>query len=415
LQSNSKQLFITSLNKNNKSTKMNKIFTSLLILISATVFAQITPTSQDSITFNPQQQLNAAQRILSGNYGKAVTVGAYGEITYNQPESQNGELDVQRLVLLFGYRFNDKTQFVTELEVEHVEEIFVEQAFVNYSVGDNISLRGGLMLVPMGIVNEYHEPTTFNGVERPAVDNAIVPTTWREIGVGVTGRFPEQSLTYQAYIFNGFRSTVNEDGEVTGFLKGSNGLRGGRQKGIKSTVDSPTLSTKIEYYGLPGLRLGLSGYFGKTQAEDDIEDIDGTNIGISMVGFDARYAFKRFAARGQFIYASLSDTEDYNNLTNKDLGSALMGYYAEVSYNLLPLSKAQRLFAFARYENYDTHANTDGDLERNDAYNRTDVTTGLSYHIAPGVVLKGDYQFRSNALENSDVNNRLNFGIGVWF
>lgn len=391
---------------------MKKLTTVLVIVISTFTYAQ---TPQDSITFNPQKQLNAAQRLLSGNYGQAVTVGAYGEITYNQPEGDNGELDVQRLVLLFGYRFNDKTQFITELELEHVEEVFVEQAFVNHSIGDNISLRGGLMLVPMGIVNEYHEPTTFNGVERPTVDNAIVPTTWREIGVGVTGRFPEQSIGYQAYIFNGFKSTVNDDGEVTGFLKGSNGLRGGRQKAIKSTVDSPTLSTKIEYYGLPGLRLGLSGYFGKTQAADDVEDIEGANIGISMLGLDARYAYKRFAARGQFIYASLSDTAAYNVLTDRDLGSALMGYYAEVSYNLLPLNKEQRLFAFTRFENYDTHANTDGDLVKNDAYNRTDITSGLSYHIAPGVVLKGDYQFRSNALSNSDVENRLNFGIGVWF
>ncbi|RAJ12959.1 porin family protein [Olleya aquimaris] len=392
---------------------MRRITSILILLLSLQSVAQTTP--QDSITFNPQQQLNAAQRLLSGNYGKAVTVGAYGETTYNQPEGDNGELDVQRLVLLFGYRFNDKTQFVTEIELEHVEEVFVEQAFVNYAVGDNVSLRGGLMLVPMGIVNEYHEPTTFNGVERPAVDNAIVPTTWREIGVGVTGRLPEQSLTYQAYVFNGFKSTINSDGDVTGFLKGSDGLRGGRQKAIKSTVDSPTLSTKIEYYGLPGLRLGLSGYFGKTQAADDVEDIDGANIGISMVGFDARYAFKRFAARGQFIYSSLSDTEAYNTLTGRDLGSAMMGYYAELAYNLLPQDNEQRLFAFTRFENYDTHAETAGSLERNDAYNRTDITTGLSYHIAPGVVLKGDYQFRSNKLEDSEVKNRLNFGIGVWF
>ena len=389
-----------------------KIFKFALLFLSITALAQ---TPQDSITFDPQRQLNAAQRLLSGNYGKAVTVGAYGEITYNQPEGDNGEMDVQRLVLLFGYKFNDKTQFVTELELEHVEEVFVEQAFVNYAVGDNVSLRGGLMLVPMGIVNEYHEPTTFNGVERPAVDNAIVPTTWREIGVGVTGRFSEASIGYQAYIFNGFKSTVNEDGDVTGFLKGGNGLRGGRQKAIKSTVDSPTFSTKIEYYGLPGLRLGLSGYFGKTQAADDVEDIDGANIGVSMVGLDARYAYQRFTARGQFIYASLSDTEAYNSLTGNDLGSAMMGYYGEVAYNLLPMNKQQRLFAFARYENYDTHADTDGTLVRNDTYNRTDLTTGLSYHIAPGVVLKGDYQFRDNNVSGGDVDNRLNFGIGVWF
>jgi len=391
---------------------MKTIQFALLFLVSTITFSQ---TLQDSLTYDPQQQQNAAQRLLSGNYGKAVTVGVYGEITYNQPEGNNGELDVQRLVLLFGYKFNDRTQFVTEVELEHVEEVFVEQAFVNYAVGDNISLRGGLMLVPMGIINEYHEPTTFNGVERPAVDNVIVPSTWREIGIGVTGRLSEASIGYQAYIFNGFKSTANEDGELTGFLKGSNGLRGGRQKAIKSTVDSPTFSTKIEYYGIPGLRLGLSGYFGKTQAADDVEDIEGANIGISMVGFDARYAYQRFTARGQFIHASLSDTEAYNTLVSSDLGSQMTGYYAEIAYNLLPMNKQQRLFAFARYEHYDTHANTDGSLMRNDAYNRSDLTTGLSYHIAPGVVLKGDYQFRDNNLSNGNVDNRLNFGIGVWF
>ena len=212
---------------------MKKLITALAIVLTTNVIAQTVP---DSVYINPQNQQNAAQRILSGNYGKAVTVGAYGETTYNQPEGDNGELDVQRLVLLFGYKFNDKTQFVTEIELEHVEEVFVEQAFVNYAVADNVSLRGGLMLVPMGIINEYHEPTTFNGTERPSVDNVIVPTTWREIGIGVTGRFPEASIGYQAYIFNGFKSTVSdgEDG-VSGFLKGSNGLRGGRQKAIKST------------------------------------------------------------------------------------------------------------------------------------------------------------------------------------
>lgn len=391
---------------------MKKLTLLISLVIPVLMYAQ---TVQDSITFDPQKQLNAAQRILSGNYGKSVTVGAYGETTYNQPEGDNGELDVQRLVILFGYKFNDKTQFVTEIEFEHVEEVFVEQAFVNYAVCNNISLRGGLMLVPMGIINEFHEPTTFNGVERPEVDNVIVPTTWRELGVGVTGRFPDASLSYQAYIFNGFKSVAPNGEEVAGYLQGSSGLRGGRQKGIKSTVDSPTFSAKLDYYGLPGLRLGLSGYFGKTQAPDELEELDGANIGISMVGLDARYAFQRFTARGQFIYTALSDTEDYNTLTGSNLGSALMGYYVEGGYNLLPLTAKQKLFAFARYENYNTHADTAGSLEKNDAYNRTDITTGLSYHIAPGVVVKGDYQFRNNAEDNVDVPNRLNFGIGVWF
>lgn len=388
----------------------------LSLLFLAISFVGFSQTMQDSIQLDPQKQINAAQRILSGNYGKAVTVGAYGEVLYNQPEGDNGELDVQRLVLLFGYKFNDQVQFVTEVEFEHVEEVFIEQAFVNYNVGNNINLRGGLMLVPMGIINEFHEPTTFNGTERPAVDNSIIPTTWREIGIGVNGKFNDISLGYQAYVFNGFKSTQS-DGEngIKGFLGGANGLRGGRQKAIQSTVDSPTFSAKLDYYGLPGLRLGLSGYFGKTQAQDDVEELDGANVGISMVGFDARYAYERFTARGQFIYASLSDTKEYNALTDQNLGSALMGWYAEGAFNLLPVENKQKLFAFARYEQYDTHADTEGGLERNDAYNRTDITTGLSYHIAPGVVLKGDYQFRDNALSGDSVKDRLNFGIGVWF
>lgn len=390
--------------------KLTLLFTLLLVS-----FLQA-QTAQDSITFDPQKQLNAAQRLLSGNYGKAVTVGAYGEITYNQPEAQNGTLDVHRLVLLFGYKFNDKTQFVTEVEIEHVEEVFVEQAFVNYAIAPNVNLRGGLMLVPMGIVNEFHEPTTFNGVDRPSVDHEIIPATWREIGVGVTGRFNEISLGYQAYVFNGFKSTISDGGiGATGFLGGSSGLRGGRQKAIESTVNSPTLSAKLDYYGIPGLRLGLSGYFGDTQAAEEVEDMDGANIGISMIGLDARYAYQRFTARGQFIHASLSGTEAYNTLTGRDLGSALQGWYIEAAYNLLPQGKEQRLFAFARYEEYDTHADTAGGLTRNNSYDRNDLTAGLSYHIAPGVVLKGDYQFKDNAVTGGDVANQLNFGIGVWF
>ena len=392
---------------------MKKSITLTILFFSAISISQ---TVSDSIPPTPQVQQNSIQRILSSSFGKSVTLGGYGEMVYNQPEGDNGTLDVRRVILFLGYKFDERTQFITEIEVEHVKEIAIEQAFVNYALSNNVNLRGGLMLVPMGIINEYHEPTTFNGTDRPAVDHDIVPTTWRELGVGVTGRFPEISLGYQAYVFNGFKSTaLDDEGGIKGFLKGKDGLRGGRQKGIESTVDSPTFSAKLDYYGIPGLRFGLAGYFGKTQATDEVEDLDGANIGISMVGFDLRYAFRKFTARGEFIYASLTDTDQYNTLTGKDLGSALMGYYVEGAYNLLPLTAKQKLFVFARYEQYDTHASTEGALARNDAYNRQDITAGLSYHIANGVVIKGDYQIKDNALEGAEVKNQLNFGIGVWF
>lgn len=391
-----------------------KKFTYLLAMsLSFTAMAQ--NTVKDSIN-NPNNQQNTAQRILAGNINtKGVTVGGYGEITYNRETGKNAEMDVQRLVLMFGYKFNDRTQFITEVEFEHVKEVYVEQAFLQYTLTDNINLRAGLMLVPMGIINEYHEPTTFNGVERPSMDGAIVPTTWREIGVGLSGRYNEASLRYQAYIFNGFETTTSDgNGNITGGkLGGSKGLRGGRQKGAKSNFNNVNFSGKLDYYGLPGLRLGLSGYFGRTQSPVDVQDIDGADVGLSMIGLDARYANRRFTARGQYITASISDTEAYNTATGKDLGSSLQGYYLEAAYNLLSQEKQQQLFGFVRYEDYDTHASTAGSLAKKATYDRQEWTLGLSFKIAPGAVVKADYQFKDNA-DNLNT-KQLNFGIGVWF
>ncbi|MEN8764242.1 MAG: hypothetical protein ABF281_00145, partial [Wenyingzhuangia sp.] len=160
---------------------MRKIILTLGLIVSNLSFGQTYTGVQD-----PSQQENAIQRILSGNVKGGVVVGGYGEVTYGEPLGEElGEIDVQRMVLLFGYQFNEKTQFVTEIELEHVNEVFVEQALLSHAINDDLNVRAGLMLVPMGIINEYHEPTTFNGVFRPAVDKSIVPTTWREVGVGV--------------------------------------------------------------------------------------------------------------------------------------------------------------------------------------------------------------------------------------
>mgnify|MGYP001825134365 CR=1 FL=1 len=380
----------------------------LSCLISLVSYSQ-TVVQDTSATKN--QQVNAVQNILNGSASKGIIVGGYAEIDYNQPEGENGELDVHRLVLLFGYKFSDRVQFVTEIEYEHVKELYVEQAFLNYSLSDMVNIRGGLMLVPMGIVNEYHEPTTFNGVERPSMDKSIIPTTWREIGAGLTGKFDGASIRYQAYVFNGFTSL---NGEKT--LGGSNGLRNGRQKGAQSMINTPNLSVKLDYYGISGLRVGLSGYFGRTQAEDDVQDLPGADVGISMIGLDARFIHKRWSARGQFVQAVISDADLYNERYEADLGSELKGWYLEVAYNLLPLSKEQRLDAFVRYEQYDTHAGTkEANIMRNLEYNRQEWTTGLSYHIANGAVVKVDYQFLNNAEPVNKTSGQLNLGIGIWF
>ncbi len=273
-------------------------------LISFTVFSQN----------SSEKQMLSLQTMATG-----LTIGGYGEITYNDPDSGVSEIDVQRLVMLFAYKFDDRVSFITEIEFEHVKEVYVEQAFLNYGVSDNFNLRGGLMLVPMGIVNEYHEPTTYNGVERPSLNNKLVPTTWREMGLGVYGRINSASIRYQAYIMNGFISY--NDGAYK--LKGTNGLRSGRQKGAESVGSNANFAARVDYYGLPGLKLGLSLYNGKTQTTD--KSVVGSHVGLSMLGFDARYVKNRFSSRFEYINASLSDTDKYNRASGRGLGAGKGG------------------------------------------------------------------------------------------
>jgi len=371
----------------------------ITILMSTVAIAQ--ETKQDS--------LRVVNRLLSDYNSNKLTIGGYAQIDYNEPDgSTPGKLDVHRLVMLFGYKFNEKVSFLTEIELEHVKEVYVEQAFINYNINSNFNIKGGLMLVPMGIVNEYHEPPTFYGVERPGVDHDIVPTTWREIGVGVSGKFNDLALKYQAYIFNGFVSYKNGEGT----LRGKDGLRKGRQKAAESIINSPNLSVKFDYYGILGLKIGLAGYFGKTQTDD--ASLDASTVGVSMIGIDARYIYKALELRGQYISTSLSGTGDYNDSTGKDLGSKMNGYYGEIAYDLMPVLN-KKLVLFTRYEKFNTHKETEGNLEPNKAYDRDIITSGIDYKIAPGVAIKADYQWLDNAEPNNNLNNMFNAGIGIMF
>ena len=382
------------MNLNNKTVKNIK-------LILAAVLVSSIGYSQENLSNKSQ---NEERGILGGN----VTIGGYAQIDYNEPNgSKVGKLDVHRMVFLFGYKFNEKVSFVSEIEYEHVQEVFVEQAYLKYKASENMNVLAGLMLVPMGIINEFHEPPTFYGVERPNVDNYIVPTTWRELGVGISGRIDNASLKYQAYLFNGFKSYI--DG--AGVLRGSDGLRKGRQKGAESVVSSPNFSAKLDYYGISGLRLGLSGYFGKTQTDDT--SIEASTVGVSMIGLDARYKYNNLELRGQYITTNLSDTEEYNTLTGKDLGSKMNGLYAEIAYGF-ELKGEEKLTPFFRYEKHNTHADTEG-FDANDAYDRDEYIFGLNYKVAEGAAFKVDYQLLKNAVSGSDTNAIFNAGVAIWF
>ena len=402
---------------------MKKLLIAGLSICTFVAAAQINNT--DNTTNEP---LNSVNNIIKGNSSKNITLGTYAQIDYNQQVGgnvqYNGVLDIHRFVLFLGYKFNDRTHFVTEIEYEHVSEVFIEQAFLNYYISSAFNFRAGLLLVPMGIINEYHEPTTFNGVERPNLDVKIIPSTWREIGLGLSGNFPDFSLKYQAYVLNGFDGYSKN----SGVLRGDDAFRKGRQKAAKSYISSPNFSAKVDYYGITGLKLGLAGYFGKSQSElyngvgrensTALQKADSSVVKLAMIGFDARYQNNGFQARAQIVNANISNTSVYNSFTKNDLGARLFGHYVEAGYDVLRIfnfNTDKKLIAFVRYEKYDTHDKVVGELTKNKAYDRTDITAGIGFWLNRGAVLKADYQLFKNEEDTSVDKHQINLGLGIWF
>lgn len=350
-----------------------------------------------------------------------TSINGYGQVDLNTPlsgDEKNADLDVHRVVLLFSHRFSDKVSLVTEVEFEHVKEVYIEQAYLDYHLKPWLTFRGGLVLIPMGVINLYHESATFHSVERPLIDAYISPTTWREIGAGFTGKFLSQGIQYSAYLVNGFKSYDNG-----GIIGGAKAFRSGRQKGAESIMTHPNLAARIEYFKIKGLQLGLSGYFGKTQSsmydelgEDSWKEAqaDSTIVGLCMFGFDLRYQRGPWQFKGQVYQSSVKNTEEYNSFTGQNMGSALYGYYAELSYDILHSSQgdAGSLFPYLRFSMYDTHQKTKG-FERDAAYRGQVLTTGLNFMPDPGTAFKIGYQWTK--LGNDHESQTLQAGVAFTF
>ncbi|MHC4580494.1 MAG: porin, partial [Planctomycetota bacterium] len=170
--------------------------------------------------------------------------GGYGEMHANFVQgSESDQFDIHRLVLYLGYDFADWIKFNSEIEIEHAYvtdgdgEVVLEQAYVDFLLTGRFNVRAGRILTPIGIINKKHEPTTFNGVERPAFATNIIPTTWSSDGLGIFGSLSE-SLTYEAYVVGGL------DGSM---FTATSGIRNGRIK-ERPSLNEPAITARLDYY-----------------------------------------------------------------------------------------------------------------------------------------------------------------------
>ncbi len=343
-----------------------------------------------------------------------VPYAGYMETHLNHDGLNPTTFDFHRFVLLFGHGFGDRIRFWSELEFEHgfIEgrevsgELVLEQAYLDFLVHPKLNFRAGTILAPVGIINERHEPPSFNGVERPFVDTFIIPSTWFGSGGGIVGDLGK-GFAYKAYLMTSL--------DASGF-SAEEGFRGGRQNGFFENARNMAPVGRLEYRGVPGLNLGTSFWTGRTGF--NLRDIEGQ---ARILEFDGRYRKNRLDVRGQFATTHLNDALEINRAVqrqtgvNPNIAESMRGFYFEGAVHLFPIDFKHDFVTFYRYENFDTQYRMPQGFLPLKQFDRSAHVVGVTYYPYPDVAIKFDYDFMRNGSEVVKPRNQWNFGIGWWF
>ncbi len=335
----------------------------------------------------------------------------YGELHFNSPEGSGvpdsadpAIMDLHRMVWGVSYQFNDRISVHSEVDFEHAAtEIELEFAYLDFLITPAFNVRTGSMLMPVGPLNEFHEPPLFYSVERPYVQRTIIPTTWQEGGVGVFGSIPA-GLKYRVYLVSG----LNAEG-----FSASNGIRGGRGHVAEQPSDELAIVGRLEYVGLPGVDLGLSVYQGGANTTNN------SALGDAAVGIweaDARLHMAGLDLRGVVASINVDDADLISAVTGDTIGEEMLGWYLEAAYDVLKLvapDTNQSVVAFIRYEDFDTQKSVPTGFTADPANERQVMTAGVAYLPIPDVAIKADVESWEDGT-NSD-GTRFNLGVGYQF
>lgn len=374
-----------------------------------------------------QQQIDALATALekqhAGNPGLSAgktTLGGYGEAYFKHIDGSKDEFDAYRLVLFVGHQFSDKLRFASELEVEHalVQDtsntctftdkdadgivdagelnctttaktngyVALEQLFLEYRYAENHRAAVGQLLVPVGILNETHEPDTFYGVFRAPVEREIVPGTWYETGLMASGTLAP-GLSYDALVSSGLK---NAEGKI----------KDGRQRGSKADGSDLAYTARLKYTGLPGVEFGVTWQQQADMAQGGSK-VAGTDLDASLA--EAHVAVKRGAFGLRALYAEW-DLNDAAMAAADRKRSAQKGWYVEPSFKVLP-----EVGIFARYSVWDNEAGDVADSEWQES------SVGVNWWLHERAVLKADLQRRDDPNPANPDQDGFNVGMGFSF
>lgn len=338
-----------------------------------------------------EKVVQAQPEAVATDSGSDTSIGGYGELHFNSFEDKDNKIDFHRFVLFFGHEFTDDIRFFSELELEHAiagdgktGEIELEQAYVEMDLNDMHSAKAGLFLLPVGIINETHEPDTFYGVERNPVEKDIIPATWWEGGVALTGQLGG-GFSYDLAYTSGLATPTT----------GSNAykIRNGRQKVGNAVANDGAVTGRIKWTGMPGLELAAT-----VQHQADLTQAQGAaGTDSSATLFETHMVYQQ----GPFGLRALYARWDLDGSGPAAVGrDEQTGWYIEPSFRINP-----KWGVFARYNEWDNNA---GDAT---ATEKEQTDFGVNYWPHENVVLKFDVQRQSGATDDDG----FNLGVGYQF
>lgn len=359
----------------------------------------------------------ATQPAPAARNGTGMSFFGYGELNYIRPRHDPAATTATaaRGVFGFGYRFNERTRFAAELEVENAVvsasdqgEVAFEQLYLEHDLTPTTSAKAGLFLMPIGILNEVHEPTRFFGVQRNLVETAIIPTTWRELGIGLRG-ITDAGLRWDAGLVTGFDLTKWDPAATEGV---DSPLGSIHQEGQFAKARSLAGYGALNYNGIPGFNVGGSLYHGGAGQKQP--GFAGGDASITLAEVHARWQPSRWdlsalAAQGRFHRVDALNATFAGEPT--PVPDSFGGWYAQAAYRAWQQGD-YAFWPFARYERANTARSFSGlpaGLAPEPQGDRRQLVLGANFYLHPQVVIKADY---TRVLNNSAQDR---FGLGVGF
>lgn len=335
----------------------------------------------------------------------------YGEFHYNNPKidtmssGAGNELDVHRFVLGWEYEFTENLRVEAELDYEHAaKELELEEAYLEYDLLPALSLRVGTLLMPVGPLNETHEPPLYYSVERSYVERYIIPTTWQENGVGVAGQLREGKVSYRAYVTAGLDATR---------MTTLGGLHDVSSKGSQSKADDLAGVGRIEFLPARGLTIAGSGYYGG--ADQRTPGLGKVTLGLSEL--DVRFRRYGFDLRLAGVGIAIDGADRVSAHVGETIGKSMDGAYVEAAYDFLRRDRSEEagrsLVVFARREVLDTNHEVPAGFTRDLAANRAIHSAGMAYYPIDKIAFKGDFEHWQDG--TGAQLNRVNLGAAFMF